>query len=228
MSSLNALTIKKQFERTDPRVAGAFAGVPTGVICDAQKRSGAMDYRIKPVTTKQQFHGQAVVVDAGQRDNLAAWAALDVVVKGDVLVIATGGFERASVIGDNYVGMASNAGVVAVVTDGMVRDTVGIEAVGIPVFAAGVSPNSPWKNGPGTVGLSAPVGGVCVASGDIVVGDGDGVVVVPRARAEEVADQLKDVLAKEHKMDSDVKSGAIRPDWLDEAYDNLGAIWLEE
>ena len=84
-------------------------------------------------------------------------------------------------IGDLLLGMMKNRGVVAFVTDGFVRDIPGLRAVGLPCFAAGVTPNSPVRSGPGTVGLPTVVGGVAVGPGDIVVGDQDGVVVVPFA-----------------------------------------------
>ena len=68
------------------------------------------------------------------------------------MVIATDAYEEASVVGDILVGMAKNQGVSAFVTDGMVRDIDGLNAVGIPVFARGLSPNSPYKDGPGRSG----------------------------------------------------------------------------
>ena len=161
-------------------------------------------------------------MDAGPRDNLAAWAALEVARPGDVILIRTGEFFDSSVIGDIFVGMAKNGGVAAIVTDGVVRDIPGIDAVGIPVFARGVSPNSPWKNGPGRVGLPITIGGVTVDAGDIVVGDQDGVVIVPRASAAAVAEALAAVLAKEVKMDEGVKAGRVVPGWLEEAKPGQG------
>ena len=87
---------------------------------------------------------------------------------GDVLIVATNAYEEASVAGDVMLGMAKNKGVCALVTDGMVRDVDGLNAVGIPVFARGLSPNSPFKDGPGTIGLPISLGGVTVNAGDVV------------------------------------------------------------
>ena len=84
--------------------------------------------------------------------------------------------------------MAKNKGVAAIVTDGMARDRDGIVAVGLPVFSRGITPNSCVKSGPGKVGLPIVCGGVAVEAGDVVLGDRDGVVVIPQA-------QLKDVVA---------------------------------
>jgi regulator of RNase E activity RraA len=123
--------------------------------------------------------------------------------------------------------MARNGGVAAVVTDGVVRDIPGIDAVGIPVFACGVSPNSPQKNGPGRIGLPIVIGGVAVDAGDIVVGDQDGVVVVPRARAAAVAAALEAVLVKEANMDEAVKAGRVVPAWLEEAKRLKGVTYTD-
>ena len=93
--------------------------------------------------------------------------------------------------------VARNRGAAAFVTDGLVRDLDDLESVGLPTFAMGVTPNSPQRRGPGSVGLPIVCGGVAVASGDIVVGDRDGVVVVPRARIDETLKNLERVKAME-------------------------------
>lgn len=227
MPDIPALTIRRNFPRTDGELVARFAELPTGVVCDAQARVGALDYRIRPVTSATRFHGPALVVDAGPRDNLAAWAALEIAGDGDVVVIATGDHVNAAVVGDNFVAMARNAGVVAVVTDGVVRDLDGLDAIGIPVFARGVTPNSPWKDGPGSVGLEAVVGNVVVRSGDVVIGDIDGVVRVPRACAAAVAEAARVVLAKEQTMEAAWRGGASAPEWLEDACREKGVRWLE-
>jgi 4-hydroxy-4-methyl-2-oxoglutarate aldolase len=186
-----------------------------------------LDYRIKPVSETSQCCGTALTVDAGPRDNLAPWAALEIAKSGDIIVITTGGHLNCSVVGDIYVGMAKNAGVAGIVTDGVVRDLPGINGVGMPVFARGISPNSPWKNGPGRVGLPILIGGVAVKAGDIVVGDQDGVVIVAREKAVDVARAIQAVLAKEKQMEAGVKAGLTVPAWLKEAYETKGVQYQD-
>ncbi len=222
-----ALSIHRGFQRTAPELVKQFDQIPTGNICDAQGRVGALDYRIKPTTRAANFAGVALTVHAGPRDNLAPWAAMEIARPGDVIVIATGDHTATSVIGDIYVGMARNAGVTAIVTDGVVRDVAGIEAAGIPVFARGVCPNSPWKNGPGSVGLALTLGGVLVEAGDLVVGDMDGVVIVPRRRVAAVLEELKAVRNKEEQMDAAVKAGQSVPGWLAETLKTKGVKYLD-
>jgi 4-hydroxy-4-methyl-2-oxoglutarate aldolase len=222
-----ALTINRNFERVEDDLIKKFKNIPTGNVCDAQGRVGAMDYRIKPVTQTTVFTGVALTVNSGPRDNLAAWAAIEEARAGDVIVISTGEYLGCSVLGDVYAGMAQNAGVAAIVTDGAVRDLPGIEEAGIPVFARGICPNSPWKNGPGSIGLPIAMGGSIVDAGDILVGDQDGVVVVSRNKADAVAENLKAVLAKEKEMDANVKAGKRIPAWMEEIKKDKGVRYLD-
>ena len=222
-----ALTIKRNFKRTGQKLVKKLTGLPTGNVCDAQGRIGALDYRIKPVSKMSQLCGTALTVDAGPGDNLAPWAALEIAKPGDVIIITTGEYLNCSVVGDIYAGMAKNAGVGGIVTDGVVRDLPGIDDVGIPVFARGISPNSPWKNGPGRVGLPTLIGGVAVKAGDIVIGDQDGIVIVAREKAADVGRKLQAVLAKEKQMEADVKAGLTVPAWLKEAYKTKGVQYQD-
>jgi 4-hydroxy-4-methyl-2-oxoglutarate aldolase len=130
------------------------------------------------------------------------------------MVCATDGFAETAVTGDLLLGMARNRGLAGFVTDGMVRDVPGIEAVGLPCFAAGVTPNSPVRNGPGTVGMPVVVGGVAVGPGDVVVGDGDGIVVVPFASIDAVVERLVAVKAAEAALDAKVRGGLQLPDFI--------------
>ena len=95
-----ALTIKRNFTRTAQKFVKQFANLPTGNVCDAQGRVGALDYRIKPVSEMTQFCGTALTVDSGPRDNLAAWAALEIAKPGDIILITTGEHLTSSVAGD--------------------------------------------------------------------------------------------------------------------------------
>lgn len=214
MNYASVLKAARTIARPTAEDVAAFAGAAVGNIVDAIGRSGAMDAAIKPITSAKRFSGAALTVDAGPRDNLAPWAALRLAEPGDVLVISTGGHTAHSVAGDIMIGMARNAGIVAVVTDGMVRDISGCDAAGITVFAAGITPNSPQKNGPGSVGLPIVVGGVAVAPGDIVCGDEDGVVVVPSSRISEARAGLAKVREKEVLMEEAVRDGTPVPDWI--------------
>lgn len=210
-----ALKIRRTVPRPDPVLIDSLAGQPTGFVVDAMGGRGALDHRIKPlVPLTGVMVGIAVTCDCGPADNLALFGALSVAGPGDVLVAATDGFAHTAVTGDLLLGMARNRGIVGFVTDGLVRDMPGLRAVGLPCFAAGVTPNSPARTGPGTVGLPVVVGGVAIESGDIIIGDEDGVVVVPRARAEATVAALGGVRAAEATLDARVRQGLEIPEFV--------------
>ena len=179
-------------ERPPSELVERFRGAPTSFIVDAMNGAGALDWRIKRLVGGA-LVGVALTCDCGPLDNLAFMAALAECRPGDVLVVATGGYVGAAVTGDLLIDVARNRGAAGFVTDGLVRDLDDLETVGLPIFAMGVTPNSPQRRGPGSVGLPIVCGGVTVASGDVVVGDRDGVVVVPRGRIDETLKNLERV-----------------------------------
>lgn len=209
------LTIKRDFARPAPDVVTAFAGVPTGYAIDAMGGRGALDYRIKPLAPATSvLVGVAMTCHCGPADNLALFGALAAAKPGDILVAATDGFTATSVTGDLLLGMAKNRGILGLVTDGLVRDLAGILGVGLPVYCAGITPNSPVRNGPGTVGFPVVLGSVAVESGDIILGDNDGIVVVPRNQADIVLKRLTEVRAAEAALEAKVKAGLEVPDFI--------------
>lgn len=221
------LTIRRDFARPAAADLAAFAGVPTGYAVDAMGGGGGLDYRIKPLLPVQApLVGVAVTCQCGPADNLALFAALAVAQAGDILVAATEGFTATSVTGDLLLGMAKNRGIAGFVTDGLVRDLAGIQAVGLAVYCAGVTPNSPVRNGPGKVGLPVVLGGAAIESGDIVIGDQDGVVIVPRAQVAQVRAKLADVRAAEAALEAKVKAGLEIPDFIQSILDSDRVVQL--
>jgi 4-hydroxy-4-methyl-2-oxoglutarate aldolase len=206
----NAPTIQygETSRRPRPEQVAALTGVATGNLVDALGGAGAMDYRVKPVIPEQAaFCGPALTCDNGPADNLAVFAALESVRPGDVIVAACSGYVGCAVTGDLLLGMARNNGAAAFVTDGCVRDIPGIRQVAIPCFAIGVTPNSPAREGPATVGMPVVVAGVPVATGDIVAGDQDGVVVIPFDRVDACIERLARVRVAEADLEAKVKAG---------------------
>jgi regulator of RNase E activity RraA len=200
------LVFSEAIERPPSELVEGFRGASTSFIVDAMGGSGALDWRIRPMVGNSLF-GVALTCDCGPNDNLALIAACAECEPGDVLVAATGCFAGGAVTGDLLLGVARNRGVTGFVTDGLVRDLADLEALNLPVYAMGVSPNSPGKRGPGAVALPIICGGCVVSAGDLVVGDRDGVVVVPRARLAETLANLGSVKAAEAAMLSRVQAG---------------------
>jgi 4-hydroxy-4-methyl-2-oxoglutarate aldolase len=210
------LTIRRHFERPEPASLSALSGVPTGFLTDAMNGRGALNFAIKPIDAAQtRFVGCAVTCETGPSDNLAVLAAISVAQRGDVIVAASDGFTGTAIIGDNLAALARNRGVVAIVTDGLARDTDGIIEVGLPIFARGTTPNSCVRSGPGRIGFPIVVGGVAVESGDAVVGDRDGVVIVPRVLLADVLATVQTIAAAEAALQARIKAGLAQLDAVD-------------
>ena len=206
------LTIHRGFRRADPALVARFLGAQTSHLCDAMDGRGALNYRIKPLDPDRSvFAGPALTAHSYPADVVGMFGALAEAKAGDVIVVANDGYAETAVVGDLAVGMMRNKGVAAFVTDGLARDKAGIVATNVPVFCQGISPNSPGKYGKGTVGVAVTLGGVHVEPGDIVVGDADGVVVVPLALAETVLARLEEVRAAEAKTVQKVAEGLTLP-----------------
>jgi regulator of RNase E activity RraA len=204
----------------------AFRNTPTGQVCDAMDRLGALDWRIKPLSPESALCGPALTVRTRPGDNLMVWKAVDVAQPGDVLVIATYGHTVTSTFGEFVVKAARAKGVAGIVCDGMCRDLSGIRAAGLPTFVLGASPAAPGKDGPGEIGGRVSCGGVVVEAGDIVVGDEDGVVVVPLADGRAVALALDAVRQKEASMQANLDAGRLIPEWVDKRLADLGCELL--
>ena len=205
------LQIRSAFARPGAAQIAAFHGVPTGFVCDAMEGQGALASSIRHLGGGRDLLAQAVgpalVADNGPAEILATMGALHVAQPGDIIVAAVHGHANCSAAGDQFCGMMRNKGVAAFVSDGEVRDYDGIVATGLPVWCSGLSPNSPYSSGPGKVGFGAVVGGVRIDSGDLIVADRNGVVVVPFARIDAVIAKLAAVSALEAGLEEKVKSG---------------------
>ena len=215
MSQNPAVTIYDNFSRPAADIVKQFE-VPTGYITDVQGRRGALDCEVKPLFDFPAIVGPALTIKTVPDDNLAVYAALGVARPGDVLVISVDNWTGSCVIGDMVAGMFNNIGIAGVATDGAARDVTGIIQVGLPVFARAVTPNSPQKNGPGTVGAEISIGGAIVRSGDIIVGDRDGIAVLSQDKIPEALETMQAVRAKERNMEGRIAAGMTAPAWVKE------------
>lgn len=219
--------VRTKIERAPKHLVEQFAEYPTGNIVDAMGRFGAMDPGVKPVGPRMKFAGSALTVRIRACDNLVIYKALELAQPGDAIVIATNNFQGAATWGDLTSMIAKAKGVAAMVTDGMVRDVDGICQVGVPVFARGTTPNSPFKDGQGEVNFTVSCGGVTVRPGDILVGDSDGVVVIPREEWDEVLKGVAKILEKENQTVANIQAGKVIPDWVAKTLAERGCTFVD-
>jgi 4-hydroxy-4-methyl-2-oxoglutarate aldolase len=212
MSANAVFRVFRSFARPSEDLVARFHNVPAGHISDAMDRSGSMDYRIQALDASLRLCGPALTVRTRPGDNAAIYKALEEVVRGDVIVLATCGYTVGSTFGALWFQAAKNAGVAGVVCDGLCRDVSEIRSLRVPVFVRGANPGSPFKHGPAEIGGPVSCGGVPVSPGDLICGDEDGVVVVPQRDLERVAQELENIRRKEGAMLSAISSGAIPDD----------------
>jgi 4-hydroxy-4-methyl-2-oxoglutarate aldolase len=196
-------------------IVRGFAGIMTGVVSDALGRGGAMDYAIKPVGPGMKVCGPAITLKSRPTDSLGRDAALKMAEPGDVLVIATGNYTVTGTWGDHASYNARGLGLAGMVTDGLCRDIVGIREAGLPVFARGFAPNAPIGASASQINVPVSVGGQIVYPGDIILGDENGVVVIPRQFAEDVLARSREILKHEDEAMADINAGKFISPTLD-------------
>jgi 4-hydroxy-4-methyl-2-oxoglutarate aldolase len=220
--------VVREVERVSADVVRRASEYPSSILADVAGRRGALSGRIAPLAATMRFAGPALTVEVRPGDNLMIHAALAIAKAGDVIVVDGKGDLGAALMGEIMCQQAVASGVVAVVIDGAVRDAEAIRALGLPMYAAGLNPNGPTKFVPGRINHPISIGGVSVQPGDLVVGDGDGVVIVPRWRIAEAAAELAAIRDKESGMDALVKSGATSPSWLAARLTGDGVRYVED
>jgi len=184
----SATTIRTAIERVETSVVEAARNVPAATLHEAGGKIGALPAAIKPVAPGFRICGAALTVHSPGGDNLWLHRAIALAQPGDVLVVYTSGVYEHGYWGEVMTTAAKVRGLAGLVIDGAVRDADLLEAIGFPVFSRGLSIRGTGKDY-GAIGwINEPVmiGNVTVSAGDLIVGDRDGVVAIPRARAAEV------------------------------------------
>ena len=180
----------------------------TCAISDCMGRFNAMTSDMRPLFEGIRLVGTAVTVKTLAADLAAAFKAIDVCRPGDVVVIDSHGSVNTAFWGENMTMSALNRGVIAAVIDGACRDVEEIRKIGFPVICKGIVPNVGAVAGYGEVNVSIQCAGVAVSPGDIVVIDGNGVVVVPMAQAAVVLQKAQRLLETEYLLQERIKAGA--------------------
>ena len=226
------LTIRSNLRRPSETQIAAFQGLQTGFVVDALFGGGALSPDIQPVGGGRDLTcvaaGPALTANNGPADILATFAALKSIQGGEILVAAHDGYTGCATGGDGLMGMLRNSGAAGFVADGPVRDYDGIVRAGLPVWCTGLTPASPHMSGPGSVGYPVQIGGQQVETGDMVVADRDGVVVVPFARIDEVIARMDRIRELEIAQDAKVAGGMKAPAWLDEFLASDKTVYRDE
>jgi regulator of RNase E activity RraA len=209
--------------RLDAELLDRFRGVATSNLADAMGRFNFMDAGVRS-RTGLPLCGLAVTVNARPADNLMVHKALQVASPGDVVVVNTCGNTTSAVFGELMGNTAVAAKLGGIVVDGAIRDVEGLAALGFPAFSRTVCAGGCDKDGPGEINVPISCGGAVVMPGDVVVGDGDGVVVVPRAHADDVLALVNALVQRETKRVAEIKSGGLFRAEIDDSLRRHGVI----
>ncbi|GEQ78118.1 diguanylate cyclase [Comamonas testosteroni] len=210
--------IRTDFQRIPESLVSVARDIPVAVIGDVSHRlfsfpGGFQNYSRKALT----FAGPAFTVKVRPGDNLFLHKALDIAQPGDVIVVDAAGALENAILGEMMGRYGASRGIAGIVIDGAVRDRAGLEELPIPVYARGVTPNGPWKSGPGQIGHPIAAGGIAISSGDLVIGDQDGVIVLPRADAQVIIEHAQAHVKTEEKWAQQIAERAWPRSWVDEA-----------
>lgn len=184
----------------------ALEKVPTTAISDILKGMQNLDSSIKPLKESYKISGRAYTVQLPVGDNLMLLRSLKEAKKGDILVVDVKGDTYRAIAGDFVVGMMKSLELGGMVVDGVIRDLIDIKELNFPVFSKGTTVSSGTKNGPGDTNIPISVGGTPVNPGDIIVGDVDGVVVIPQDKAQEVLQKAEQKMAADDEREAKVGS----------------------
>lgn len=197
MATSVGFRIYSDINRPDRELVKKFEGIPSSNINDEMNRLYCMSAAISPLNQVESMVGTAFTVKAPIGDNLMFHKALDMAQPGDVIIVDGAGAMDRSLAGEIMMTFAAKKGLAGFVIDGTVRDMDGIRRCPMPIYARGITPQGPFKNGPGEIGVPVCCGGIVVFPGDIIVGDSDGIVVIRPSDAPEVLKAAQKKLASE-------------------------------
>jgi regulator of RNase E activity RraA len=220
------LRIRKNINRPSKELIAGFAGLPVANIADMMNRMFCIDAKIRPMNVAPLL-GPAFTIKSRPGDNLLLHKALDLAQPGDILVVDAGGDMSNSIIGELMMLWAKKKKLGGFIIDGSIRDIGTLKNMDIPIYAAGVTPAGPYKDGPGEINFPVCCGGVVINPGDILVGDEDGLVVI---KPEDAPELLKKTQAKnlaEQKTMVEIENLAWDRAWVDKALAERGCEYVD-
>jgi RraA family protein len=214
-------------KRVDKRVVEQYRYVVTPHISDNLNRLHAIGEPLRPYHKEGNLLGTAITVKTRPGDNLMVHKAIDLAEPGDVIVVDAGGDTTNAIVGEIMLEIAKKRGITGFVIDGAIRDTAAIKKGNFPVYAKGVTHRGPYKDGPGEINVPVSVAGVVIHPGDLIIGDEDGIAVIPVNLADEVLELVKKQEIREKNMFKEIENGTIDRTWIDRTLKEKGCEMVE-
>jgi 4-hydroxy-4-methyl-2-oxoglutarate aldolase len=223
-------TIVRIVQRADAQVIAKLGEQGVATVHEAQGRSGLLRPYMRPIYPAARAAGSAVTIACQAGDNLMIHAALEVCQPGDILVVTTTSESTDGMFGELLAVSARAHGVVGLIIDAGVRDVADITTMNFPVWAKAVHSQGTVKATAGSVNVPVVCAGAAIHAGDVIVGDVDGVVVVPRSQAAEIARLGAERVAKEEKAREKLRNGELGLDFygLRAKLAELGVRYVDE
>src|SRR5215212_665273 len=220
--------VRLTIERPSRELVEKFREASPPDLADAMNKTGAMR-EIQPMYSPMpRCVGTAITVKAPTGDSLMVRKAMMVAQPGDVIVIDGRGTISRSLWGGNRSTTVAARGIAGVIIDGGTRDIDETQAVGLPLFARAISPMASASSGPGELNFPIACGGVVVNPGDIVVGDAEGIVVIPREDAEDVYAAWRKIVEREQDWSARAARGEVlAADDIDRLLASIGCQIIE-
>jgi 4-hydroxy-4-methyl-2-oxoglutarate aldolase len=222
--------VVRNIERADPETIQALQEAGVATVHEAAGQGPLLDPGIRPVQTRSRVAGSAVTVSCAAGDNMMIHAAVEVVQPGDVLVVAPTSPSNHGMFGELLATSLAARGCRGLVIEAGVRDVAELRQMGFPVWSLAVHAQGTVKETPGSVNVPITIGGVEVAPGDVVVADDDGVAIVRRKDAGEVAEAARRRIEKEIETRKRLENGELGVDFygLREKLEGLGVEWVDQ
>lgn len=168
--------------------------------------------------------GRALTVRTRPGDNLVVHQAIDTCQPGDVIVVDAGGVGPNAIIGEIMLALLIARGAAGIVIDGLIRDSDTIAQHSLPVYARGVSHRGPYKDGPGELHVPVSIDGMVVRPGDIVIGDGDGLLAIAPEEAEDIAARVEAIQRVEADALQAIAEGRADRSWVERTLREKGVL----
>lgn len=221
---MTSTAIRQRTRQVDAALAEKFKRIPVANVSDVMGRLQGGECRLRPRHAGGPMAGAAITVKTRASDILFVQKAFDIAGPGDVICVDGEGNLDHALMGEIMLAHATARGVAGVVIHGAIRDSGSVRQSPLPVFSLGITHRGPFRNGPGLINVPIALDGMVVNPGDLVIGDEDGVLVVPMDDAAAIYTAAQALSKVEDRQLADAKAGRLDRSSIDEALRKLGHI----